>query len=167
MKKVIATILFSLVFNCTSKAQEWVDTNIIVTVNETLSPSSAILKMSYNSKDGTTKNINIRYSPGSLKIRRVEYEELVKDSVQNLKVQIRNTEICNDNIKYSHFEIDDFKIGWLQQDFFILHVYDIEVKRYKRIYDALPNKSFTYDYDSPSGSMRRVQKKKIRTNDCE
>ncbi|MDB9384711.1 hypothetical protein PN465_21200 [Nodularia spumigena CS-584] len=115
--------------------------------------------MSYTSKDGAEKNINIKYTTGNLKIDRKEYEELIKDSIQNLKVQIRNMEVYKDNIKYSHFEIDDFKVEWLQQDFFILHIYDIEEKKNKRIYYALPNKSFTYEYDSPSGSMRRVQKK--------
>lgn len=159
MKNFICTLII-IIFNYSAHSQDWFESNIMITVNETLSPNSTILKMSYTSKDGAEKNINIKYTTGNLKIDRKEYEELIKDSIQNLKVQIRNMEVYKDNIKYSHFEIDDFKVEWLQQDFFILHIYDIEEKKFKRIYSALPNKSFTYEYDSPSGSMRRVQKKK-------
>lgn len=144
-------------------SQELLDLNLIVTINDKINPSLTSVKINYTLKNGDLKKLDLYYLPGSLKITKSDFDKINNDSVTNLKVEIKYTKICKEDIKYYNYIIDDFKSNWLKNDFFILHIYDLDNKKYKKIFNPLPNKKFTYEYDSPAGSMRRVQKRK--TND--
>jgi hypothetical protein len=168
MKNIIYYTLLLFLISNSAKSQEWVDLNLIITINGTISPGSIALKMNYVLKNGEFRKIDLNYTPGSLKIKKTDLDEIEKDSVVNLNIDIRHTKICKDNISYSNYIIDDFKFNWLKNDFFILHIYDLNDKKNKKFYNPLPNKNFTYEYDSPAGSMRQVQKRKtVEQKQCE
>lgn len=166
MKNLISSIVCVLIFAHSAKSQEMNDSNVVIMVNEVLEPSSVSLKVNYNSKSGTPNSIDVKYIPGSLKIKREDYERLLNESVDNIQIEVKYFQLCEEKIHYSYYLIEDFKVQWLRDDFFILKIYDTSLKRFKSLYDSLPNKSFTYEYDSPSGSMRRVQKRAKKSTDC-
>lgn len=160
MNRILYVFLISLLFSSTAKSQDLVDLNLIIVVNEEVKPSSISVKLKYTSKDGNIKDVDVTYIPGSLKIKKESFDELKRDSIENVILEIRNTTICKEDVSYSFFKIDDLRFSLLEYNFFILHIYDTKLKQYKSIYEPIINKDFTYEYDSPVGSMRRVQKKK-------
>ena len=166
MKKLFNCIILLLIFSHSAKSQEWYNSNVIIIVNDEVNLGSTSLKISYYTKDKALHNIEANYIPGKLKINKEDYERLVNESIGSLQVEVKYAQICNDNVSYTYYNIEDFKIQWLADEFYILRLYDTSLKRYKKIYDSLPNKSYTYEYDSPSGSMRRVQKKLRKIDNC-
>lgn len=160
MNRIFYVFLISLLCINTVKSQDLIDLNLIVIVNEEVKPSSISITLKYISKDGNIKDVDATYIPGSLKIKKEYVEEIKRNSIGNIIIEIRNTSICKENVSYSFFTIDDLKFSILEYDFFILNIYDTKLKQYKSTYEPIINKDFTYEYDSPAGSIRRVQKKK-------
>jgi hypothetical protein len=71
--------------------------------------------------------------------------------------------LCRDNTETFNYKIEGFKLPWLiKGSYFVLNLYDTNNRKYRKIYNPLPEKEFTFDYDWSEGSMRRVQKKLTR-----
>lgn len=166
MKNLITSLICVLMFTYSAKSQDWVDLNVVIIVNEVVNSSAINLKASYYSKNGSSNNIDVKYIPGSLKMKREDYDLLLNESVENIQIEVRYFQLCNEKVNYSYYLIEDFKVQWLKDDFYILRIYDTSLRKYRKLYNSLPNKSFTYEYDSPSGSMRRVQKKHKKSDNC-
>lgn len=162
MKRIFYVFFVSILFSNTIKSQDFIDLNLVVIVNEEIDASSVSVKLKYSLKDGNIKNVNARYVPGSLKVKKEDFNEIKKDSVKNIIIEIRNTNICKEDISYSFFIIEGLRFSLLEYDFFILKIYDTELKQYKSIYKPIENKKFAYEYDSPAGSMRRGQMKRTK-----
>lgn len=71
---------------------------------------------------------------------------------------LTNNIICGEKSETEIYEIDDFRLNWLEQSYFILYIYNTDNKDYKKIYNPLPGKNYTFEYDFPNGTMKRVQK---------
>ena len=85
---------------------------------------------------------------------------MTSDKVTNINLEARYVKQCGDNTETFNYDIEDFKLAWLDKgNHFVLYIYNTTNKKYKNIYDPLPNKSFTFEYDWSEGSMRRTQKK--------
>ena len=87
---------------------------------------------------------------------------LKNDSIKEIALEIEYSSICKEKISYSYFIIDDLSFKKFEHSYFILYIYDTRLKKYKKYYNPIEYKNFTYEYDSPNGSMRRVQKKFTR-----
>lgn len=162
MRQYILVFFMSLLFINTVKSQEIIDYNLIIIINEEIEPNSISIRLKYTLKNGTIRDVDTKYLQGSLKINKEIFDELKNDSVEKITFEIRNTTICKEKIDYSFFNIEDINFKLLTYDYLILKIYNTELKRYRKIYDPISGKNFTYEYDSPNGSMRRVQKKFTR-----
>lgn len=159
MRQYILVFFMSLLFINTVKSQEIIDCNLIIIINEEIEPNSISIRLKYTLKNGTIRDVDTKYLQGSLKINKESFDELKNDSVEKVTFEIRNTTICKEKIDYSFFNIEDINFKLLTYDYLILKIYNTGLKRYKKIYDPISGKNFTYEYDSPNSSMRRVQKK--------
>lgn len=135
------------------------DINFIFVINEDVKPSISSIKLKRNLNNKLIKEYNLSYFPGKLKIDSLSFSEInnMKENY-NYTLSISYSEVCKDDINYYHYNIEDFKIEWLNNYYFIMYIYNTNKKKYKKIYNPIASKNFTYEYDSPNGSMRRVQK---------
>lgn len=164
MNKILVIIfIFSLNFFVFSQEK---NINFIISVDGTTNSNIGSIKIKALFKNNEEKIYNMNYFPGNLKINDGDYKNLKSNNIKNLSLYFVYNEICNDEIEYYHYEIDDFKINWLESYYFILYVYNTSKKEYKKVFTPLPNKAYTYEYDSPEGSMRRVTKKKRKKICC-
>jgi hypothetical protein len=113
--------------------------------------------------DGVKKSINVNYSPGSFDVSESDYSILKSKKTKSIILSFNYTEYCNGQSDY-HYDID-FKIGWLDDYFFVLYIYNTDKNRFRKIYSPIKGKHYTYEFDYPGGSMRRA--KKIRNTDCD
>ena len=112
-------------------------------------------------ENNKSESIKVNYVPGNISILESDYQKLISEDTINISLIVRQIELCKKKSKFTLYEIDDFKLSWLTKgSYFILYIYNTNNKKYKNIYDSLPNKEFTFEYDWNGGSsMRRVQKK--------
>jgi hypothetical protein len=105
---------------------------------------------------------------GELNIDESDSDKLFSKSNSKMAFEFGYSKRCGEDVKYYNYTIEDFKANWLNDGFFILYIYNTDDKKYKKIYNPLAGKNYTYDYDSSVGSMRRVQKKKTKEQkECE
>jgi hypothetical protein len=157
MKNII--YIFFILFNINVYCQEWIDYNVIISVNEKIVPSSVGIKFKLTLNNGEKKIIEPHYLPGSLKIKNEDVKVLINDSIKEIALEVRYFELINDNVSYSFFTIDDLSFKKFEHSYFILYIYDTRLKKYKKYYNPIKDKDFTYEYDSPNGSMKRVKRR--------
>ncbi len=119
-----------------------------------------IVKYTYGKiNTGINKKINCIIEPGNFQIDEADYKYLLKNN-DPISFQFTYLKECK-NSEYKTYVIEDFKLNWLNPDwrYVIINIYNTDNQKYKKYYNPLPGKNYTYEYDSPGGSMRRVQKK--------
>ncbi|ASW73640.2 hypothetical protein CJF12_04600 [Chryseobacterium piperi] len=94
--------------------------------------------------------------PGKLQLKESDYKVLEGSQIKSF--QFTYSSSCKGESESKTYEIDDFKLSWLDQPYVIIYVYNTDNNKYKKIYNPLPGKSYTYDYEIPGGTMKRVQK---------
>lgn len=163
MRNLILILVFLLSSKISSQSKEG---NIIITVDQNVHPS---LSNMYILKED--QKYYVSYFPGKFVIKEADYQNLLhKDSSSSLKLVLSSNLQCKDDLTSKLYEIEDFKLSWLDQPYVILYIYNTDNKSYKNIYNPLPGKTYTYDYEYPGGTMKRVQKsftkdqKKCQTN---
>ncbi|MGV0829118.1 hypothetical protein ACTS9C_09620 [Empedobacter brevis] len=87
-----------------------------------------------------------------------DYDKLLLKNIETIYLKFSYSETCNGNTEYYDYEIEDFKLNWLDHDYIVLNVYNTNKKAYKRIYNPLPGKEYTYEYEYPGSGMRRAKK---------
>lgn len=149
MKKILLVILISILSVVTAQNKEG---NVIISINQNIHPilSNLYLLDEFNNK------YYITYYPGSFKLNESDYKKLLNNN--SYKLVLSDNLYCFKNHRINIYEIEDFKLSWLDQPYFILNIYNTDIKRYKKKYNPLESKNYTYEYDYPGGSMKRVQK---------
>lgn len=135
------------------------DFNFIISVDNNLRNVYAD-KFVVTNKDGNSETITVNYVQGNLTIKDDDLERLTSDKVVNIDLMVRCIKQCGDNTETFNYDIEDFKLHWLTKGtHFVLYIYNTTNKKYRKIYDPLPDKNFTFEYDWSESSMRRTQKK--------
>lgn len=148
MNKLIYIFLMCVSFYTYAQKR---DANIIILVD------GEVVKYTY-AKIGLEngKIINGTIQPGKLQLQESDYKILEDNQIKSF--QFTYSKNCKGESESKTYEIEDFKLTWLDQPYIVLYVYNIDNSKYKKIYNPLPGKSYTYEYDYPGGAMRRLQK---------
>ena len=111
-------------------------------------------------KDGIINKYNCNIIAGDILLKEEDYNKLVQSKYDSIYFTFSYSDTCDENTNYYNYEIEDFKQSWLnpEQQYVVIYIYNTDNKNYTKIYNPLPGKSYTYEYDAPGGSMRRVQK---------
>ncbi len=118
--------------------------------------------------NNTSDIIKCNIIAGELNINESDSIKLFSKSNSKIIFEFGYSKRCGEDVKYYNYIIDDFKMSWLNDGFFILYVYNTDNKKYRKIYNSLAGKNYTYEYDSSIGSMRRMQKRKTKEQkECE
>ena len=134
--------------------------NFIITVDGRVNPTISSLSLKVFSKNEDQKEYFLDYYPGSIIINEDDYKEIkMGGDIKAIHLILQYIEVCGESTQYYNYEIDDCELTWLENDYSILHVINTDKKKYRKIYDPLPDKNFTYEYEYPGGATKRVQKK--------
>ncbi|WPO92697.1 hypothetical protein [Chryseobacterium sp. HR92] len=150
MRNLILTIIFLLSSRVLSQNKEG---NIIITIDQNVHPSISNMYILNGEK-----KYYISYFPGKFLIKESDYRELSNINIASLKLVLSNSIQCKENLESKMYEIEDFRLSWLDQPYVLLYIYNTDNSKYKKIYNPLPGKNYTYDYEYPGGTMKRVQK---------
>jgi len=158
MKKILL-IIYLVQISMLSYSQK-ININFIISIDNNVNPtiSNLIIKAIKNNTD--TIVFNLDYSPGNLIMKKKDYKELLNKETEIISFELTYSEICKDNIEFYNYKIESFEKKWLKGYYFILYMYNTNKRKYKKIFNPIPTKEFTYEYDSPNGSLRRVTKRK-------
>ena len=153
-------VLFLLSTNL--KAQEFSkNINFIISIDKEIVAGSIYdFKIIATLKNSKEKAVKANYYPGNISMSDADYKLLVSEDIKDVFLSFQHTEwLSNGNRKDYNYKID-IKKGWLTHYYYILYIYNTDKAKYKRMYEPIKGETFTYEFDSPNGSMRRVSKVK-------
>jgi hypothetical protein len=160
--KFIVTTIITIAFALQLKAQE-LDKHFdfIISIDERIPTGSlSDFKIIAQLENGEEKIIRARYHPGDITISNGDHSLLMSEKAQNVFLSFYYTEwIEGDERKDYRYKLD-LKKGWLTSYFYILYIFNTDKPKYKKMFKPIEGEIFTYEFDSPNGSMRRVTKMK-------
>jgi len=154
MRQIILILLLAFIsFTSYSQKNEYV---FMVLVNNDVNLHLNRFIATFN--DGTEREYAIDYLFGRLKINNDDIKELSSDSIAKIRLEVHYYD-CK--IGNRILVIDDFNINWLTSNtYFILHIYDLKIRKYRKLYYPEKNKDFTYKYIW--GRNNYIEKKYLR-----
>ena len=136
--------------------------DIVILVNNELNiyESNMILKFQEDTAINTVSTIIANYHPGNFSIKQEDFFRLKRANGNTIRLEFlyfENT-IRKDKLYNYEFEL---KKEWLLGTYLILRVYNLDIKKYKKIYDPIGvGKNYTFEIDSPDNNFRRVSKRR-------
>lgn len=99
------------------------------------------------------EKISITYHPGSLRLEKGD-SNILKDSKVNT-LHFDYYEYIDGNQTLYNYELP-FDSNWLEQDYIVLRVYNLNKRKYRKHFKPLSKKkNYTFELDYPGGSMKR------------
>jgi hypothetical protein len=163
MKRTIL-ILFVLVVVTKSYGQESTKRNVnfIIMVDEKI-PFQGDMNMQFIIENKKSDTIRVDYIPGNIILEESEFNKMILMGVKSISLEIHYSKLCKKEVKSYSYKID-FKQAWLQFNFTILRIYNLDSKKNKKIFFPLEGQQYTYEMDSPNGSMIRIKKRNYKEN---
>lgn len=134
--------------------------NLVVTIDKKI-PSQGDINLHFiiEKENKKVDTVNIDYVPGDIFLPEIDFNKLQSKDVKFIRVEIRYMGLYKTEVKTYNYKINFYK-SWLQFDFTVLRIYNLDKKENKKIFFPLEGLQYTYEVDSPNGSITRVQKKK-------
>lgn len=108
--------------------------------------------------DGNINKIPVRLIPGELIMASGRYSEVLEGlNIKNITLKFEFAKVCTE-IKYYDYEIPILS-SWLSQPYFVLNIYNLDIKSNQKLYMPLPDKNYNYQYEFPNSGSRVIQKK--------
>lgn len=144
--------------NLYSQNDSNVTSNVIILVDEkVVIEPLARLKLEIFHKGLKTDYSMASYSPGQLSYDQSKKIDIFASDSTYLSFDYYR---YNDNKQFiKRYEIKLNKV-WLNSSYLIIRIYNLDNKRYKRIFFPLPGKNYTYEVDSPVYPILRIKRKK-------
>lgn len=133
--------------------------DFIIIVDENIAVGS-IASLKIEAISATNKTlITGSYYPGSLSLMENDYYRIMADSTKTIRLKFTYYEYVGLNqITYS-YDIE-LKKEWLNDYFNILHLYNLNKKKYKARYSPREvGKNYVYEIQSPSHTFKLVERK--------
>jgi hypothetical protein len=148
--------LFFICMGNTIRAQK--NINLILSIDDNIVTNSfSNIRIISISNTGETQTIEADYHPGNLSLKQSDYEKLLDSSIKTVFLAFDYKEYCH-NIQQNYNYKIDLNKGWLGHYYFILHIYNINKKRYNKVYTPLKGRTYTYEVEYPGGAVKRTRK---------
>lgn len=149
MKQSITILFWVLFLNC--NGQERASYNWIITIDDELVITPESTHFRVLNKDSKDTFFLFWYIPGDLSVERNNLDLLTPDSIN-----IKNIEFWYN----SHFYSIKVEPSWFNKHYFILRIYNLDKKKYRRRFEPFEKgANFTYEFDIPGFSFRRVSRR--------
>lgn len=134
--------------------------NLVVTIDKKI-PSQGDINLHFiiEKENQKVDTVNINYVPGDIFLQEIELNKLQSKDIKSISLEIRYMGFYKTEVKTYNYKINFYK-SWLQFDFTVLRIYNLDKKENKKIFFPLEGLQYTYEVDSPNGSITRVRKKK-------
>ncbi|MFH6988659.1 hypothetical protein ACHRVW_13030 [Flavobacterium collinsii] len=157
MKKIFI-MCFLLLSTKNLVAQETKNLSFILVVDDQIVSTQSNLTFIVTS-DISTENISAQYYPGTLVLKKLDYEKIISPFTKTIYLKYRNTVYIDGKSNYYDFEIE-YQKSLLQDLYNILKIYNLNCKKYKKKFEPLsPTKNYTFEITSPNSTFLRVRKK--------
>lgn len=159
MKYSTILILFITV---TIYSQDVKNINIIVVIDEEIVTNSLDVKFLITSKDGSSREIKTAtgYYPGNISLKKTDYDDLISDETQSVILKWHYDPYINNKLYDYTYEIEAGKNWFNDNMFFILKIYNLNKKKYRKRFDPLSkDKNYTFELDTSQGQMLRIKKR--------
>ena len=101
--------------------------------------------------------ISIHYLPGEILMQDSVFQKIKSDSAESISMNISYTRSCKSIWSY-FYTIEIYK-SWLLSSFCNIRIYNLDNKENKKIFLPLEGRQYTYEVDTPNGSVTRLKKK--------
>ena len=163
-RATIILILLALVTQARSQEQKK-SINFIISIDEkVVTGSMAQFRIIALFENGTKQTIEADYYPGKLSLQQTDYDKLLSQEVITTYIAFDYSEYCKNKQTTFNYEID-IKKGWLMHYYYVLYIYNLDKRKYKNIYDPIEGENYTFEFDYPGGSTKRIKKKGAK-EDC-
>ncbi|MFM7857317.1 MAG: hypothetical protein ACKO96_36705 [Flammeovirgaceae bacterium] len=141
------------------------DLNVVIVIDtKVITGAMANFRVIALLENGGKKVVEVEYSPGNLSLPKSEYEKMLNDEIKTTLLAFDYYEYCKKEQTVYNYEID-IKKGWLQHSYYVLYIYNTNKRQFKGVFDPLEGKNYTFEFDYPGGSTKRIRKRKLKT-DC-
>lgn len=153
MKRLIF-LFYMLTFSSLAAQDHTHNANLIILVDDEVCIGSiANIEIT-----GEGSKVDAQYDPGNMIIARSDYEKLTGNK-SNYSLSFDYYQYKGKKQKLYNYELP-FSVDWLDQAYVVLRIYNLDKKKYRKLYEPLDqSKNYTFEYDYPGGSMKRVSKK--------
>lgn len=160
MKKCVFWILCQFAYQVTMAQDNRKSFDFIICVDEKILTSFIKPVILVKQGSNVLKRIDTRYHAGNLSMNSEDYNMLLSE--QGITIFLKF-----DYYQYSsqgkqeiyNYEIEIGK-NWFEITFVILHIYNLDKKKYKKILDPLSkDKNYTFDLETSEGQMIRIRKR--------
>jgi hypothetical protein len=160
MKTSISISIFLLSFINSYSQVEYKNMNFVISINEKVVINSiSNFKIIALNKDNSKDIFNANFSPGNISILKSDYLKIMSNEYSLLYLSFTYKENCKKKTQIFDYKIELKKV-WLKQYYFVLKIYNLHKKKYRKLFNPLKDKKYTYEYYYPGGQMLRVTKKK-------
>ena len=152
MTRYVVILYLSMLLCFEGEAQK--NVNFIISIDEKINVQITRLRLVALIDENIKETYLVSYVPGNLSLSDSDYERLLDPRISKiyLAFDYNDESSKGGNINY---EID-FKKGWLNHHYFILYIYNLSKKKYRRMFRSSDSK-FVYEFDFPGGSTRLVR----------
>jgi hypothetical protein len=159
MKKIAILIILSFLIHASyCQGNEKRRANFIIMVDRMIPFQGDInLKLVLGKENKTNDTINVSYLPGSMFLSEVDFNKVQSKAVKSIALAVSYTSVCKEVKSYNY--IIEIYSSWLVSDFTILRIYNLNDRKNKKIFFPFNGLPYTYEVDSPNGSITRIKKK--------
>lgn len=157
--KYITILMLFITANIYS--QEVKDINFIIVIDEEIVANSLDIKLLITYKDESSREIKTTtgYYPGNISLKKSDYDDFISDETQSVILKLHYDPYINGKPYDYTYEIEAGK-NWFKQTFFILKIYNLDKKKYRKRFDPLSkDKNYTFELNTSEGQMLRIKKR--------
>ncbi len=141
---------------CFSQKETKID--IILEIDNN-TPICCISRVQLKAVGADEKYFDASYYPGNLSLNSKDYAIVLSPQTEKIYLKFNYDEYIGGIQRVYNYEIE-IKKQWLDDEFNILKIYNLDKKRYKgKIQPLDSSKAYNYELDSPTHSFRLVRKK--------
>lgn len=152
--RFIIVLIFTFMISPVICQDDRCNVNLIIMVDDDIcigSIANAYIIMENN------KKISITYHPGDLRLDKEAMNLLKGSRVSTLHFDYY--QYVNGKQTLYNYELP-FYSNWLEQDYTVLRVYNLDKRKYRKRFKPLDKKrNYTFELDYPGGSMKRIKNK--------
>jgi hypothetical protein len=132
--------------------------DLILVINERIVVGS-ITSVQLEIISDSTSILKASYFPGNLSMSAIDYKKLFSLSVRSIYLKFIYYEYINSIQKIYNYDIE-LKKPWLNDDFNIIRIYNLDNAKYKGRFDPVEKgKNYNFELESPSHSFQIISKK--------
>lgn len=157
MRKVFLSFVCLLLI---SKAfcQEKVILNWVISVDEDIILYCEGAQFNLSFKNGKDSVIYLGYLPGSLSVKKTDFDLIKADSVATCVFLFSYNADIKNKYKSYNYSIEIEK-GWINDYYFVLRIFNLDKKKYRQRFRPFQaGANYTFEFDLPGFSFRRISK---------